>query len=233
MSATLPTDHRLDALLDAAIGHVPFDGWSPATFRAAASEAGMTEAEAKELAPRGAIDLAVALHRRGDRAMVEQMASVGGVDMRYRDRVSAALRHRIEALPDREVVRKSSALFSLPTHAAEGAKLIWETSDAIWTALGDTSRDGNWYSKRATLSAVWGSVVLYWLGDDSLGHERTKEFIDRRIDNVMSVEEMKSRLRKNPLTKPLMEIQAALMRRVKAPSGADRSDLPGRWSPDA
>ncbi|AZQ69005.1 COQ9 family protein [Silicimonas algicola] len=232
MTKTLPTDPRLEALLDAALDHVPFDGWSPATFRAATSEAGMTEAEAKALAPRGAIDLAVALHRRGDRAMVEKMASVGSVDMRYRDRVSAALHYRVEALPDREVARKSSALFSLPTHAAEGAKLIWETSDAIWTALGDTSRDGNWYSKRATLSAVWGSVVLYWLGDDSIGHERTKEFIDRRIDNVMSVEEIKGRLRKNPLTKPLMEIQAAIMGRVKAPSRADRSNLPGRWSPD-
>ena len=232
MTATLPPDPRLDALVDAALSHVPFDGWSPATFRAAVEEAGLTEAEAKSLAPRGAIDLAVALHRRGDRTMVERMAATGGADMRYRDRVASALRHRVDALPDREVVRKSSALFALPMHATEGAKLIWETSDAIWNALGDTSSDGNWYSKRATLSAVWGSVVLYWLGDDSPNHERTKEFIDRRIDNVMSVEELKARLRKNPLTKPLMDVQAALMGRLRAPTKGDRSDLPGRWSPD-
>ena len=80
---------------------------------------------------------------------------------------------------------------------------------------------------------MWGSVVLYWLGDDSSGHERTKEFIDRRIDNVMSIEEIKGRLRKNPLTKPLMDIQASFMGRFKAPAAADRSDLPGRWSSDS
>ena len=67
------------------------------------------------------------------------------------------------------MVRRGTTLFALPHHAAEGAKLIWGTADAIWTALGDTSDDVNWYTKRATLSAVYGSVVLFWLGETEAG----------------------------------------------------------------
>lgn len=215
----------LEALLDAALIHVAFDGWSDATFAAAVEDLGLTMPEAKLIAPRGAIDLAVAFHRRGDRAMLEALDTFNQSQMRYSERVAKALKVRISVMTDREAVRRASTLFSLPVYAPEGAKLVWETADHVWTALGDTSTDGNWYSKRVTLSAVWGSVVLYWLGDDSPDYAKTLDFIDRRIENVMQVEKVKGQLRSNPLTKPIMDLQASLMGRVKAPSKT--SDVPG------
>ena len=42
---TETTDHTPDAmarLVEAALMHVPFDGWSEASFKAAATDAGMT-----------------------------------------------------------------------------------------------------------------------------------------------------------------------------------------------
>ncbi len=216
----------LDTLLNAALSHVAFDGWSEATFAAAAQDVGLTLSEAKGLAPRGALDLAIAYHRRGDRAMVDAFSKVDLSTLRYSERVARALQLRIEAMTDREAVRRATALFALPTHAPEGAKLIWETADHVWTALGDTSGDGNWYSKRAILSAIWGSTVLFWLGDDSPGHANTLDFIDRRIENVMQFEKLKGQLRDNPLTKPLMEIQEAFFGRLRAP--VSPVDVPGR-----
>lgn len=219
----------IDALLDAALVHVPFEGWSPAAFRAAIEDLGLDEKEARALAPRGALDLAVAYHRRGDRAMVERLQEADLSDLRFSEKVATALKFRIEAMDDREAVRRASALFSLPIHAPEGAKLVWETADHVWTALGDTSEDLNWYTKRATLSGVWASTVLYWLGDDSLNQADTMAFIDRRIDDVMRIEKVKGRLRENPLTKPFMEMQAGLFKRVKMPDMSRFQDLPGRW----
>ncbi len=224
----MPETPDLDRLLDAALAHVPFDGWSEATFAAAAADAGLTLSEAKGLAPRGALDLAIAFHRRGDRAMVEAIEKIDLSPLRYSDRVAKALQLRIEAMEDREAVRRATTLFSLPMNAPEGAKLVWETADHVWNALGDTSKDGNWYSKRATLSAVWASVVLYWLGDDSPDYLKTREFIDRRIENVMQIEKMKGQLRANPLTKPLMDLQASFMERMHPPQTPD--DVPGRWN---
>lgn len=219
----------IDTLLDAALNHVAFDGWSPATFSAAARDVGVTDAEAKVLAPRGAVDLAVAYHRRGDRAMNERLRHADLSGMRFRDKVATALRYRIEAMSDREAVRRATALFALPNHAAEGARLVWETADHVWTALGDKSDDLNWYSKRATLSAVWASTVLYWLGDDSAGQADTLAFIDRRIEDVMRIEKVKGQLRENSLTKPFMDLQSKLFSKVRMPDMSHLNDLPGRW----
>ena len=219
----------LETLLDAALPHVAFDGWSPASFAAATADLGLSEVEAKAAAPRGAIDLAVAYHRRADALMVAEMAEADLSNLRYGEKVSTALRYRVKAMKDREAVRRASTLFSLPLHAVEGAKLIWETADHIWIALGDTSEDANWYTKRATLSAVWASTVLFWLGDDSKDYMDTFAFIDRRIEDVMRIEKMKGKLRENPISKPLMQLQDALFGKMRAPSSS-RDDLPGRVS---
>ncbi|MFM7333900.1 MAG: COQ9 family protein, partial [Tabrizicola sp.] len=138
--------------------------------------------------------------------------------------IARAVQIRLE-LADRELVRRGSTLFSLPHNAADGAKAVWGTADAIWTALGDTSDDLNWYSKRATLSAVYGATVLFWLGDDSSDHHATWEFLDRRIDQVMQVEKLKASFRENPLGKALMAGPGKLFASIRAPKRPD--DLPG------
>ncbi|MBY6113581.1 COQ9 family protein [Mameliella alba] len=215
-----------DKILDASLMHVPFDGWSEESFRAAVSDAGVDPVVARGLFPRGAVDLAVAYHKRGDAEMLRRIAAADLDDMRFRDKVAFAVRARIEAVDDREAVRRGTTLFALPLYAPDGARLIWGTADAIWTALGDTSRDFNWYTKRATLSGVYSSTVLYWLGDDSLGAEATWDFLDRRIEDVMRFEKFKAQVRGNRLLSGLMAGPGRVLERVKAPSSRDE-DLPG------
>lgn len=226
MESPQSPENAREAVLDAALSHVPFDGWSETTLRAAITDSGVAEGLARALYPRGGIDLAVAFHKDGDRRMAETLAKTDLSQMRFRDRVAFAIRTRLDLVEDRELVRRGTTLFALPQHAAEGAKLIWGTADAIWLALGDTSRDLNWYSKRATLSAVYGSVVLYWLGDDSPGHQATWDFLDRRIDDVMQIESLKAKLRENPLGKALLAGPGRVMEKWRAPTVPD--DLPGR-----
>ena len=217
-------------LLEAIGPHVAFDGWSETAFRAAASEAGMPLDEARGVCPRGALDLAVGFHQEGDREMARRLRGDSLDDMRFRDRVARAIRLRLDVAGDKEVVRRGTALFALPQHALEGARLIWGTADAIWDALGDPSDDVNWYTKRATLSGVYGATVLYWLGDDSLGHEATDAFIDRRIGEVMQIETVKGKLRGNPMLKPFLGPLEALGARIKPPARMPPVDLPGRWT---
>jgi ubiquinone biosynthesis protein COQ9 len=225
-SSAAYTDPVRELILDAALAHVPFDGWSEAAFRAAIADAGVDAALARAVFPRGAADLAAAFHRRGDAALAARLAGEDLSVLRYRDRVARAVRLRIELAEDREVVRRGTTLFALPHMAPEGARLIWGTADAIWTALGDTSRDLNWYTKRATLSGVYGATVLFWLGDDSPGHQATWDFLDRRIDDVMRIEKLKAQVRENALGKALLAGPAKLMDKVRAPTVPD--DLPGR-----
>ncbi|MDE4191377.1 COQ9 family protein [Phaeobacter gallaeciensis] len=216
----------IDALLDAALIHVAFDGWTEATFAAAVEDCGMDPVLARALCPRGSVDLALAYHRRGDAQMLERLKTADLTGLRFRDKIAAAVRLRLEASDDKEAVRRGVTLFSLPVYAADGAKAIWGTVDAIWTALGDTSEDINWYSKRATLSGVYSSTVLFWLGDDSPGHQATWDFLDRRIDNVMQFEKLKADVQKNPLLKPLLAGPSWLADQIRRPSTP--TDLPGR-----
>ena len=214
-----------DQVLQAALGHVAFDGWSEISLAAAITDSGVEPGLARALYPRGGVDLAVAYHRAGDAAMVEALAARDLASLRFRDRVSLAIRLRLAAA-DKELVRRGSALFALPQHAFEGARLIWSTADAIWTALGDTSRDLNWYSKRTSLSAVYAATVLYWLGDTSEGDEATWAFLDRRIENVMQFEKVKTGLQKNQGLQTLLKGPMKVLERISAPNGRD--ELPGK-----
>lgn len=228
------------ALLAAALPHVPFDGWSDAALAAAADDSGLDRALARALFPRGGVDLALAYHRAGDSRMQVALAASDLAGLRFRDRIALAVRLRLQAA-DRELVRRGSALFSLPQHVADGARALWDTSDTIWLALGDRSDDLAWYTKRASLSAVYGSTVLFWLGDDSTDCQATWDFLDRRIENVMQFEKTKAAFAANPLGKALMAGPFKLLERIRAPrlpgAAMDASpaatpvDLPGLPGP--
>ncbi|WP_417719388.1 COQ9 family protein [Salipiger sp.] len=224
------TDDVSGRLLDAALNHVAFDGWSETTFREAVAEAAVDPVVARGLYPRGAVDLAIAFHKRGDAAMVRKVAETDLSAMRYRDRVAFAVQTRLEVVKDREAVRRGMSLFALPMYAPDGAKLIWGTADAIWAALGDTARDFNWYSKRATLSGVYSSTVLYWLGDDSVDHQATRAFLDRRIEDVMRFEKTKAALRDNPLLKRVFAGPERVLSKVRAPQAQKDMNVPGGWT---
>ena len=163
--------------------------------------------------------------------MVDRLKS-DSLPERFSDKVAAGVRFRIEAVSDKEAVRRGTTLFALPMHAADGAKAIWGTADKIWTALGDTSEDVNWYTKRATLAGVYSSTVLYWLGDDSTDNQATWAFLERRIEDVMRIEKVKAQVRESKVLSGLLAGPNWLLGQIKAPSRVQNPDLPGMWRPD-
>lgn len=220
-----------ERILEAAPFHVAFDGWSDAALHAAARDANVSESDAKALFPRGPIDLAMAFHFAGDAELKSRLSAMDLAEMRYSARVGHAVCERIMiAAPHREAVRRGVAFFALPFNAASGAKCIWNTADTIWTALGDTSDDVNWYSKRAILSGVYSSSILFWLGDTSDDFEATRAFVDRRIGDVMNFEKFKGSVRKTPFFGLFQRGPGRILDRVRAPHAAVRDDLPG-YSP--
>jgi len=222
------TDHieqTRAALVKAALPIVSFDGWSETTLQAAIADAGVDAGLAHQACPRGAVDLALAFHRMGDAKMLEAMAATDMSAMRFRDRIAKAVQLRIEAVADeKEAVRRGVALFALPLYATEGSQALWTTTDKIWNALGDSSEDINWYTKRVTLSAVYSTTLLFWLGDESEDFTDTWAFLDRRIDNVMQFESVKAKLKDNPIAKGF----AVMFPDIRKPSSHAPDDLPGK-----
>jgi ubiquinone biosynthesis protein COQ9 len=224
-SAKANPDLAKAQILQAAIIHVAFDGWSDATLAAALRDSGHAPAIGAGLFPRGGVDLAIAYHRAGDGAMKDALVGLDLGALRYRERIARAIFLRLSVV-DKDAVRKGASLLALPRYAPEGANLIWGTADAIWSALGDTSRDFSWYSKRATLAAVYSSAALYWLGDSSEGDQDTAAFIDRRIENVMQFETIKASVKSNRIGRAVFSAPLKIFERISAPQGA--YDLPGR-----
>ena len=217
-------------LLAAALPHVAFDGWSETSLRAACQDLSITRQMAALACPRGAIDLAIRFHHDGDEAMQVVLQKTDINAMKIREKITFSVRARLDAIRDKEAVHRGATLMALPQHAAEGAGLVWGTCDRIWAAIGDSSDDVNWYTKRLTLSSVYSATVLYWLGDNSPNHQDTWTFLDRRIENVMQFEKFKAQVNANPLAKQLLAGPNWLLSKIKAPSGVPTVDLPGNWS---
>jgi len=67
------------------------------------------------------------------------------------------------------------------------------------------------------------------LGDDSLDHQATWAFLDRRIEDVMRIEKAKAAVNRNPVLRGVLSGPSWLASKVHAPSSLKRADLPGRW----
>ena len=59
---------------------------------------------------------------------------------------------------------------------------LFALSDEIFHLAGDTSVDSSWYTKRASLSAIYSATELFMTQDTSRDHVRTEEFLDRRLE---------------------------------------------------
>ena len=222
-----PVDPEVLKLMLAALPNVAFDGWSNSTFAAACREADISERKARLFCPRGALDLAIAFHKWGDDQFETAFKKKKISELKVREKIRKAVELRIKLASDKEAVRRGVVLFALPIHAFEGSHLIWDTSDLIWELIGDNTEDFNWYSKRAILSAVYASTVLYWLGDNSEGSEETWHFLDRRIEDVMKFETAKVQFKTNKFTKEFNGLAEKFLKTIKRPSRNIDPNLPG------
>lgn len=178
----------LDRLLEAALQHVPFDGWTMGVLVRAAQEVGVAAADVASLCPNGPIDLIDRWVARTDAATVAEASAQRTNGAGIRDSIAAALRHRLEQVaPHKEALRRALALQSQPAHAAGALRQVYRTVDAIWYALGDGSTDFSFYTKRAILAGVYGATLLHWLNDTSEAHRATWDFLDRRLADALKL----------------------------------------------
>jgi len=184
-----------DRVAEAVAREAAFSGWTSLAVRNAGETIGAA-ADARRLFPGGPVDVLAYLSRRADERTVEALEQEGGA-LRTRERIALGVKLRIQGtVGGKESVRRGLALLAMPFNGPLALQLLYRTVDAIWYAAGDTSTDFNFYSKRALLGGVFSSTLLYWLNDRSPDDEATWAFLDRRLDNVMSFEKLKGRLRK-------------------------------------
>ncbi len=177
-------DDETAQLLDALVPHVAFEGWTHKALGHALAEVGRDPAEAA-LVFAGGGEMIEAYFALADDRMIEAARAAGLETERLTARVRAVLALRLEqTMCDKEAIRRAFAWLSLPLQAPRLARIVAASTDAIWYAAGDKSADFSWYTKRASLGAVYLATLLYWLNDTSPDSENTLAFLDRRLADI-------------------------------------------------
>ena len=204
-------------VLDAALPIAGFDGWTAATLRKAAEAAGVDPALAENAFPRGGTDLLAFHAAEADRHMLEALEALDQSALRTHERVREAIRIRLDqAAPHREAVRRAVMLLGLPHNGPLAARLLYRTVDAVWYGVGDGATDFSFYTKRATLAAVYAATLAVWIGDDSPGAEATLAFLDRQLADIGAVGRLRGRIEASIGKLPSV---AGILGRLRYPSG--------------
>jgi len=193
--ATSQSDDALkEAVLKAAFKDAAFDGFTENVLAKAGKEAGADQAALARLFPEGPLSLIEYFSTSIDEAMEKKLAVTDLSTRKIRERIKIAVMTRLWLLePHKEAARRAAATLTLPMHAGLGAKLLYRTVDAMWRVTGDTSTDFNFYTKRAILAGVYGSVLVRWFSDMGEDDSATEAFLDARIGNVMQFEKFKAK----------------------------------------
>ena len=188
MNADQTIHHKL---IEAILNHVPFDGWSEASLKMAAADCGLSETELITLFPAGIDDAIAAYGAYADEKMKAEFLAryeAERASMPVHVKIRTLVLIRLEqAIPHKEVVRRTLAVLARPQHAKLAAKLLYDTVDVMWRTSGDTSTDYNFYTKRATLSAVYSMTLLAFLSDNSADMTKTEAFLDRRLADIVRI----------------------------------------------
>ena len=191
-----PSDADRDArdrAIRAVLPLVPLRGWSARTLAEGLRAAGLPEDEASFLFPRGVPSAIAAWLDLTDREMAAAAGDLAG--LRTPDRIRALVAARLRlAAPHKDALRQAMAVLTLPWHAPAGLRAAARTADAIWRAAGDRSDDLSRYTRRATLAAIYGATLAYWLRDGSEDIGPALDFLDRRLADLARLTRCRKRV---------------------------------------
>lgn len=171
-----------EALIEAAVRLADTRGWSCETLRAALAEQGEPPEMLASAFPRGVMGAVAAWSRLADRRMDMAMAAEDMSGRRTPARIRRVVELRLRAVEEhREAVRGAMALLALPWNLPLAAKLTAETVSTMWHAAGDRSADFSWYTRRATLAAIYTATLAFWLRPGGGDLEEALSFLDRRL----------------------------------------------------
>ncbi len=178
--------------LELTIAEVPSTGWSNKIFYLVEEKMNLQSGYTLILFEDGIKDLVSFYEAFADQEMIDKLTFLIKPD-RIRERVTLAVRSRIDNSKSSKIVQKKLLKFyAKPQNVSLGLKNMWRTVDKIWYYAGDKSTDHNYYTKRALLSAVYSSTLIHYLVDKSEQHQKTWEFLDKRIANILKISNFKN-----------------------------------------
>ena len=190
---------RID-LIRAMLTHVPFDGWTWEAMEQGALDINFEKKKTsylrikifKELFKNGPIDFIDVFSEIIDLEVKENYNLIKSKPERVPEKIKTIIMIRLKLCQlYKEAVRSSISLTALPANAKVSLKILYRTCNSIWRIAGDKSTDFSFYTRRASLAAVYMSTLLFWLNDNSNNNVETELFLDRRLRDISKISNLK------------------------------------------
>ena len=176
-----------ESILSAALKRVPQHGFTDEALTLGGKDVGYLDVSI-QLFPRRAFDL-INYH-----LMTQRLALKDNVQFPEDAKLGTGRKIKTLAMTrlrgNRDIIHQwQGALgqMSLLGNIPASLKELNALSDEMWYLAGDTTVDFSWYTKRASLAAVYASSELFMTTDTSNDFALTEEFLDRRLEDVRKV----------------------------------------------
>ncbi|CAF9907216.1 MAG: Ubiquinone biosynthesis protein coq9, mitochondrial [Alectoria fallacina] len=179
--APFPFAPTEDAILSAALSHVPTHGFSINALTQGARDAGYLDISTN-LFPTGAFSI-VRYHLVSQRLALAKHASSLQPQVDITANIATLALHRLHA--NKPIIHRwqeALALLSTARHLATSIRELALLSDELLFLAGSTTVTSSWYTNRAALAAVYASAELFMTQDTSKGFVETEEFLTRRLE---------------------------------------------------
>lgn len=143
------------------------------------------------LFPDGTEQIVESYEKRQNEQMLNKLSNEK-IPMKIREKIAKALEIRIMDIAPKASLLNHNSYFLIPTNIGAGLKYAALTCDLIWKFAGDKSTDFNYYTKRGLLLPVYLAAQAHYLGDNSVDHIQTKEFIKSSLDNIIKIASLKN-----------------------------------------
>ncbi len=182
------TDNMRDDLIRAMLPHILFDGWSNEALAAAAADLAIDRDTVMAVFPHGMGDVIDAFVDLSDREMAAAFDALEDKPQGVGRTIKTLIMIRLtQAHERRDAVVAAVKALTHPRYGAIAPRTLYRTTDLIWRLTGDKSVDFSFYTKRATLSAVYSATLAFWLANPSADLSRVEKFLDRRLRDVAAI----------------------------------------------
>ena len=141
----------------------------------------------------GIVEVLSFLSRLHDQALLIELSKSDRPE-KITKRVALATKTRLKLL-DKTILSKICNFYLNPLYSGNGIKLCFKSCDVIWRYAGDQSIDYNYYTKRMLLLSVYLPSIMHYIGDESINHIKTDQFIDSSLEKIVKLGSLKSRIK--------------------------------------
>jgi ubiquinone biosynthesis protein COQ9 len=180
-----------EQILDAALPHVASTGWSQEALRRGARDLQLSQSAAGMVEDGEAALVSHFWHISNAQWKAEMHQREGELsELELHAKLKELLKTKLQQLqPHANTWAQALAIQMRPSNVRKAVQLRADFADEVWHRAGDSSVDMSWYMRRGLIASSVLAGEVAQITDMSPHFQQTREFVDRRVDGVLAMDE--------------------------------------------